>query len=113
MAFTLQAIVGSSTVTLTNKSPFGLLSAKGLAGAPVRRLTAQGAAQHGDTDLGFRLRPRELELEIGFRADTDAALDAHRDTLMAIFKPLPSTPVNLRGTRDDGDIRQLDCYSVD
>jgi len=112
MAFTLQAIVGSTTVTLSNDSPFGLLSARGMGGAPVRRVTAQGPTQHGDSDLGYRLQPREVELVIGFRADTDAALDAHRDTLVSIFKPLTSTPVYLRVTRDDGEVRQLDCYAV-
>lgn len=84
----------------------------GWGGAVIRRVTVQGPTQHGDTDVGYRLNPRELELEIGFRASTDSALDAHRDTLMSIFKPLTSTPVYLRATRDDGEIRQLDCYTV-
>lgn len=112
MAFTLQAIVGSTTVTLTDGNPFELLSARGMGGAPVRRVTQQGPAQDGDTDTGYRLQPREIELAIGFKASTDAALDAHRDTLMGVFRPLTGTPVNLRATRDDAEVRQIDCHTI-
>lgn len=112
MAFTLHAIVGGTTTHLSNGSPFSLLSARGLGGGPVRRVTARGPSQHGDTDLGYRLQPREVELELGFQATTDAILDGYRDTLMSIFKPLSSTPIWLRVTRDDGEGRQLDCYAV-
>lgn len=112
MAFTLQAIVGSTTVNLSNGNPFKLLSATGMGGAPVRRVSARGPAQQGDTDLGYRLQAREIELEIGFHATTDAILDGYRDTLTSIFKPTASTPVQLRVTRDDGEVRALDCYTV-
>lgn len=112
MAFNLQAIQGSTTVSLTDGNPFSLLSARGMGGAPVRRVTQQGPAQDGDTDKGYRLQPREIELAIGFKASTDAALDAHRDTLMGVFRPLTGTPVNLRATRDDDEIRQIDCHTI-
>lgn len=113
MAFSLAAIVGSGSVNLNDKNPFALLGARGLAGADVRRVTTQGAAQHGDTDQGFRLNARRIELEIGFQAGTDAVLDDYRDTLMSIFKPLSGTVINLRATRDDGSVRQLDAYTID
>lgn len=113
MAFTLQAIRGSTTVTLTNGAPFRLLEARGLSGAPIRRVTTRGPAQDGDTDKDYRLGPREMELDIGFLATTDAILDGYRDTLMGVFKPLTSTPVNLRATRDDAAVRQVDCYAID
>lgn len=109
---TLAAIVGSTTVTLNNGSPFSLLSARGMAGPPVRRITQQGPSQDGDTDLGYRLGPRNIELVIGFSATTDALLDGYRDTLTGIFKPLSSTPIKLRWTRDDTEVRQIDCYTV-
>src|SRR3972149_5969161 len=100
MAFGLQAIVGATTVSLSDGNPFSLVGATGMAGAAVRRVVAQGAAQHGDTDKGYRLNPRELEVTIGFQASTDAALDAHRDTLTSIFKPLTSTPAYFGVRRD-------------
>lgn len=112
MAFGVQAIAGGGTVSLSDGNPFYLHNATGMGGAPVRRVTSRGPAQDGDTDLGYRLNPREIQLEIGFHATTDAALDGYRDTLMSIFKPLSSTPINLRVTRDDGVIRQLDVYAT-
>lgn len=112
MAFGVQAVYSGGTVSLTDKSPYRLLSARGMAGAPVRRVTSRGPAQEGETDLGYRLNPRQIELEIGFVATTDAILDGYRDTLMTVFKPLTATPIYLRVTRDDGEIRQLDCYTV-
>lgn len=112
MPFNLQAVLGSTTVSLYDGAPFMLRTARGMGGADVRRVTTQGAAQHGDTDKGYRLQPREIELVIGFDATTDAILDGYRDTLNGIFKPLSATPVNLRVTRDDGEIRQIDCNVV-
>lgn len=109
---TVAAIVGSTTVTLSDRSPFFLRHAKGMSRSLVRPVTAQGPAQHGDTDMGYRMQPREMELVIGFYAATDALLDAHRDTLRSIFRPLSATPIKLRYTRDDGGIRQLDCNLV-
>lgn len=113
MAFELEAIVeGGDTISLSDREPFGLLSARGMAGPPIRRITARGPAQHGDTDLGYRLQPREIELAIGFQAATDAILDGYRDTLVSVFKPLTSTPVSLRVTRDTDIMRQIDAYTV-
>lgn len=109
---TLTATVGSTSITLTGGSPYSLVSAKGMGGAGVRRVTSQGPAQDGDTDNGYRLLPREIELEIGIKAATDALLDGYRDTLTSFFKPLPSTPIKLRYTRDDAAVRQVDCYTV-
>lgn len=113
MAFSLTATCSGTTLNLSNKSPYGLLYAKGMSGAVVRRVTERGPAQVGDTDVGFRLEPRIIELTIGFYATTDAILDGYRDSLTQFFKPLTSTVINLTVTRDDGAIRQLDCYTVD
>lgn len=112
---TLTATVGSTTITLADTSTSGntyrMRSATGMAGVFVRRVTSRGPAQNGETDLGYRLEPRDLELVIGFRATTDAILDGYRDQLMSVFKPLPTTPINLKYTRDDGGVRQLDVYT--
>lgn len=113
MAFSLTATVGSTTLNLANKSPYRLLHVTGASGVPVRRVVERGPAQVGDTDVGFRLSPRIIELAIGFYATTDAILDGYRDGLTQFFKPLTSTPVKLTFTRDDGAVRQIDCYTID
>lgn len=112
MPFNVQAIIGSTTQSLYDGSPFSIRSASGWGGAEIRRVTTQGPAQNGDSDLGYRLGVREMEMVIVFKAATDAALDTHRDTLTRLFKPLTATPIKLRVTRDDGEIRQIDCYTV-
>lgn len=108
----LTATSGSSSITLSDGAPFGLLSARGMGGAEIRRVTQQGPAQDGDTDTGYRLAPREIELVIGFQGSSDSVLDGYRDTLTSFFKPLTATPVKLRMTRDDGAVRQIDCNVV-
>lgn len=107
---TLVAIVSGTSLNLNDQAPFRLLGANGWGGVDVRRVTLRGPEQHGDTDVGYRLSPRDLELEIGFQGTDDATLDGYRDTLTSHFKPLVSVPVLLRYTRDDGAVRQLDCY---
>jgi hypothetical protein len=110
MAFSLTATVGSTTVNLSNRSPFAFRTLRGAGGVDIRRVTIQGPAQDGDTDRGYRLGPRDLELVVVFTATTDALLDGYRDTLTQFFKPLVSTPVGLTMTLDNGNVRQLDVY---
>jgi hypothetical protein len=41
-----------------------------------------------------------------------ALADTHRDTLSAIFSPVSGRMVQLKVTRDDGAVRQIDCYTA-
>lgn len=109
---TLEAIVGGDSLVLSDGAPYKLLDARGLSGAPVRRVADQGPDEFGHTDRGYRLGPREIELDIGFRADSNSALDDHRRALVSHFKPLSDTAINLRYTRDDAVVRQIDCFTV-
>lgn len=113
MAFTLTATVGTTTVDLNDGNPFLLEGAEELSAAPIIRHEQHGPLQHGATDLGFRFAPRILTLNLLFYATTDAALDGHRDTLVALFKPLDTESITLTVTRDDGAVRTLSCYTVD
>lgn len=113
MAFTLNAIVGSTTTSLTDGNPFWLASAEGLSGAPIMRHEQRGPLQSGATDLGYRLQPRVMTLNVHFYAGTDATLDTYRSTLMAAFKPLSDIAIRLEATRDDGTVRYLTCHTID
>lgn len=113
MAFTLYASVGGETTQLNDSNPFRLESAEELTGAEVVRHQQRGPLQQGATDLGFRLQPRVLTLNILFSAATDAILDTHRDTLMDTFKPLTDISIFLYAVRDDGTILRLTCKTVD
>jgi hypothetical protein len=110
MAFTLQVVRGSTTYNLT--SPFSLESADGIGGAPVRNIEDSGPFQDGATHLGERLDPRTITLSINIVGASASALDGHRDTLNTMFKPVTSVPIQLKLTRDDGAIRQIDCRRV-
>lgn len=113
MPFSLQVISATGgTYSLSAGTPYSLEQATGLWMAPVRRLTEQGPYQDGDTDRGYRLDPRTATIALNFAATSGSALDTYRDTLLSIFRPSTSTPLKLRVTRDDGAVRQLDCYTV-
>lgn len=112
MPFSLTAIVGTATYSLTAGTPFRLDSAEGLGMATVRRLTEQTPFGDGDTDLGYRLNSRYVTLSLSYSGSSGSVVDGYRNTLAAIFKPSSTVPVQLRVVRDDGGTRQLDCYTV-
>lgn len=113
MAFSLYASTGSTTTQLNDGNPFWLERAEGMSGAPVNRHAQRGPAQDGVTDLGYRLRPREVTLHLLFYAATDTLLDTYRQTLTDVFNPLPSISTFLTVVRDDSELRKLVCHVVD
>lgn len=112
MPFSLLAIVGSATYSLSAGTPFRLISAEGLGMAPIRRLTETRPFVDGDTDLGYRLDPRFVTLTLSYAGSSGSVVDGYRNTLAQIFRPTIGTPVQLRVIREDGGTRQLDCYTV-
>lgn len=113
MSFSLQAIVGSTTYNLSDGAPFSLEDAAGLAMPSVVRYEQTSPLQHGATDLGYNLQPRVMTLALSFVAATDAILDGYRDNLNGIFKPSNGQAVQLRYTRDDDEVRQIDVHATD
>jgi hypothetical protein len=109
---TWQAIVDGTTYELSDSNPFKLLSATGIGNAPVRRLEERGPLQDGVTDIGYRLDPRIINLEIAVRSTSLSTADTNRDTLSRIFSPVGGRKVQLKVTRDDSSVRQIDCYTV-
>lgn len=109
---TWQVIANGTTYNLSDRNPFDVITVTGCGTAPVRRLTQRGPLQHGETDIGYRLDPRSVNLALAINATTLALNDAARDLLATIFSPRNNAPVQLRCTRDDGAVRQLDCYAV-
>lgn len=107
-----QAIVGGMTYNLSDRNPFDVVSITGVGIAPTRRLTQRGPLQHGETDIGFRLDPRNVNLVLAVKGVDRAATDYARQQLAYIFGARQSEAVQLRCTRDDGSVRQLDCRAV-
>lgn len=111
MAFKVEVIRGATTYTLSDPSdssvPFSIEMAE-LGGASVRNIEESGPYQDGATHLDERLEPDTMTLRINVKGATAAALDGHRDTLNAMFKPVRGVPITLKVTRDDSEIRQID-----
>ena len=108
MAYTIQIIRGATTYNINDGNPFRLENADDLGGASVRNIEERGPYQDGATHLDHRLEPDTFTLHINVVGATAAALDGHRDTLNAIFKPVVGVPIILKITRDDGAVRQVD-----
>ncbi len=76
---------------------------------PIRRLTERSALQHGVMDRGFRLDARRMTLQLATDLQNESQLDGIKDRVAAAFGPTDS-PLKLKITRDDGEIRQIDCF---
>jgi hypothetical protein len=101
--------MGSSSDSST---PYKLEALEEAGPAEVVRLSQSSPDQHGATDLGFRLQPRDFTLRVLFRDGDDmfeGAYGDNRDYLFRMFRP--SHTVYLRLVRDDGANLILTCYT--
>jgi|FLYN01.1.fsa_nt_gi hypothetical protein len=107
---TLEAIVNSTTYPLHDvDGDLVWIGEDGWGMAPTQRLTDRGPLQHGDSDLDFRLHPRLGMLKLLAQASTIAGHWDIRKQLLKIFRP-SRTPITLRWTLDNGDVRQIDVH---
>jgi hypothetical protein len=104
--------VGDTTYNLNDDAPFRFVSFTDVSSAEIVRLGRRSPTQDSTFDLGYRLAPRTMQLELRFYASTAAILDTYRDQLAAIFKPTTSYTLQLRVERDDGVARTLNCHAV-
>jgi hypothetical protein len=65
----IELIRGVETLNLNDLDGYVRLQEDGLGLPDVRRLTERGPAQHGDTDIGYRLEPRIVNLVVGVFGD--------------------------------------------
>lgn len=80
----------------------------GLGMAPLHRLSDRGPLQHGDTDRGFRLDPRQVSYVFHLVGSTPAELWQRRMQLMQVFAP--GSLITMRHVLPDGSERRLDGY---
>lgn len=106
---TIEIIRGSTTYNVSAGQSIYLMDVDDLGGAEVRNQEERGPFQDGSTHLDYRLEPRTFTLKIGVVASSLATLDGYRDTLNAMFKPIRGVPITLKITRDDTEVRQIDC----
>jgi hypothetical protein len=108
----LEAIVAGVTYDIDTDSEFIHEANNGFGLPPVKRLTQKAPLQHGETDLGFVLQARTIDLTEWVLANTWATHFEERKSLMEIFKP-SDEPILLRWTLgDEIGARQIDVYTV-
>jgi len=76
---------------------------------PIARITERGPLQHGVSDLGFRLQPRNVNLVLVKPEACPNSWRALRQRFLDAFKP-SDTPLNLRWEFGDGSRRQIDMH---
>jgi hypothetical protein len=104
------AIGDSAGLTVINDGvSYWSLSDTGMGTPDVQRLAQAGPNQHGETDMGFRLKARQLQLILLWQSADESAYWQMRDSTMALFAPR-SYARWLRLTRPDGAIRQIDVH---
>ena len=104
----LEAVVNGTSYLLSDGA-FLLVGHDGFGMAPVERLEERYAQQHGATDNGFALQPRDIRIIIEAFPDEENSITALRDTLLYVFRPTRK-PITLRVTRDDGSVRCIDGH---
>lgn len=105
----LLATVGGRTYDLTDRQRYLWIADEGLGLAPLHRILERGPNQHGETDLGFRLDPRIINLVIGLFGSDDADYWDARAELIGIFTP-SRVPITLAFTLPNGAERALDVH---
>jgi hypothetical protein len=97
-----------TTYSLSDGNPFALLDEE-MGMADVRRITDRGPLQHGDSDIDFRLEPTTYVVGLLMYAASISEHYDNRALTLRIFRP-SNTPLKLRWTLDNGDVRQIDMH---
>lgn len=104
----LDLIVGSSTYSLDDGTYCYYQGDDGFGMAQVYDLAERGPQQHGDSDRGFYLAPRNGRLFLQIEGTSWEDMFTRRHALMDIFRPQYRN-LSLRWTFDTYT-RQLDCH---
>lgn len=90
---------------------YNVVGDTGLGLSPLQRHETRGAQQHGATDRGRTLRPRNFVLQFKVDGQTFRGYWDKRDELVRVFKSTESL-FELRFTFQNGDVRSIDCNAV-
>src|SRR5690349_3815080 len=111
MTTNLQVIAQGVTYSLSDRNHYIHLLNSNFGMAPVERLKERGPLQHGQSDVGYRLRPRTVQLVLMLMATTEDLYFDRRAELLSIFAPR-TDPISLRVTYGSR-VRQIDVHFVD
>lgn len=106
---TLAVIVNGVSTTISGGTTSYRVFMDGAGIPPIRRLTERGATQQGAFDLGYRVDMRTIRLVLAYEVSSASAAVTRRDAIYGLFAPT-GVPIQLRETRDDASVRQIDCH---
>ncbi len=93
---------------LSDGQQYLLTGIDGIGHVPVVRIAERGPMQHGETDRGYRLRPRRIALAIEMPGGNRATWLARREALIGLFRA-SDRPLALRLSNGEW-VRQINCY---
>lgn len=111
MGYTLTIHIGANSFDF-QANDFGVIADSALGKSPVSRKETKAAQQHGSTDRGFTLSPRVFSMGFIMKGKTFRQYWDMRDKLVRVFKSTEDL-FQMRWTFDNGDVRSLDCATVE
>jgi len=110
---TVEILRGTESLNIGDLVNYAIQDLEGFGMPPLHRITERGPLQHGESDRGYRLDPRLIQVVLAIRAASWAAFYARRRELLYYLSPASDAAVSLRFTQPDGTIRQIDGYAMD
>ena len=108
----LELLAGATTLDISDIQNFMWAGHAGFGLANLHRLLMRGPQQMGDTDMGYLLDPRMIQLTTRLMGTDLETLYTYQDQLLRMLNP-SITPVSLRFTRlGSGIVRQIDTFAV-
>lgn len=102
---TLEIVRGSSTLDISDLTNYVVRSTDGFGMPPAHLISERGPLQHGESDRGYRLDPRLIQIVLDLRANDWAGHYARRSELLYYLSP--TAAIVLRHTLPDGTVREI------
>lgn len=110
MAFTVVVVDEAGTShTLSGGTTTNFVELRGVGTPQVNRNIENSIVSNIHQDRGFILSPRRIDLTLYLSESSASTADGTRDTIASIFEPT-SSPLNLKITREDASVRQIDVF---
>lgn len=107
---TLEIIQAGQALDISDRVNYLWEEADGFGMPTLHRITERGPLQHGESDRGYRLDPRVIQIAVGLRATGAAEYYDLRGRLLEFLSPASDAPISLRYTNPLGAVRQIDGY---
>lgn len=110
---TLEIMRSGVALDLTDVENYVLENYEGFGMPPLHRIMERGPLQHGESDRGYRLDQRVIQLVLMLRGSSWGSIYDRRQDLINQLSPTNDAALNLRFTQPDGTVRQIDGYCTD